>query len=262
MTNDENKIICELTDVNFHYQDIPVLENVSLKIAQGDFLAILGPNGGGKTTLLKILLGLVTPDSGKVKVFGKDPIKFRSERHRIGYVPQINTIDLDFPVHVLEVVLMGRYGRLGFFNRPAPEDHEKALKAMERVDIADLADRSIARLSGGQRQRVFLARALVTDPELLLLDEPTTGIDALSSESLFELLNRLHKDGLTIIIVSHDIGAVSSYVSGIACLNRRVIVHGRPEEVMSSAELSEMYGCEALLLFHNTSIPHISLGKH
>jgi zinc transport system ATP-binding protein len=252
--------IVQLEHVRVAFQDLLVLEDVSLAVAPGDFLAIIGPNGAGKTTLLKVILGLVRPASGNVRVFGKAPWELNGERRRIGYVPQVLSVDLNFPVRVSEAVLMGRYGRIGLVHRPLSDDRAAAHRAMDRVGIADLADRPIARLSGGQRQRVFLARALANDPDLLLLDEPTTGVDVAATESLYELLRVLHEEGMTILVVSHDVGVVASYVDGVACVNRRLVAHGRPDEVLGSEELAQMYGCEAMF-FHHGRVPHLVVEK-
>jgi zinc transport system ATP-binding protein len=252
--------IIQLDRVCVTFQDLLVLEDVSLSVPHGDFLAIIGPNGAGKTTLLRVILGLVRPASGGVRVFGKAPWDLNGERRRIGYVPQVLSVDLNFPVRVSEAVLMGRYGRIGLVRRPSADDRAAARRAMERVGIADLADRSIARLSGGQRQRVFLARALANDPDLLLLDEPTTGVDVAATESLYELLRSLHEDGITILVVSHDVGVVASYVNGVACVNRRLVAHGRPDEVLGSDELEQMYGCAAMF-FHHGRVPHLVVEK-
>ena len=252
--------IIELDHVTVTFQDLLALDDVSLTVPAGSFLAVIGPNGAGKTTLLQVILGLIRPVRGNVKIFGKGPAELGGERRRVGYVPQIMSVDLNFPVSVGEVVLMGRYGRIGLLRRPSAVDRAAALQAMKRVGIADLADRPIRRLSGGQRQRAFLARALANEPDLLLLDEPTTGVDAASSESLYELLRLLHADGITMLVVSHDVGVVASYVEGVVCINRRLVVHGRPEEVLGSEELAKMYGCDAVF-FHHGHAPHLVVEK-
>jgi zinc transport system ATP-binding protein len=252
----ENPSIVRLNHVSVTYQNLLVLEDVSLEVSRGNFLAIIGPNGAGKTTLLKVILGLVRPVSGAVRVFDKAPWELNGDRRRIGYVPQVLSVDLNFPVRAGEVVLMGRYGRIGLLRQPSSADRAAAQRAMERVGITDLVDRPLARLSGGQRQRVFLARALANEPELLLLDEPTTGVDVASTENLYELLRGLHETGITILIVSHDVGVVASYVDGVACINRRLVAHGRPDEVLGSEALVQMYGCDAMF-FHHGRAPHL-----
>jgi zinc transport system ATP-binding protein len=252
--------IIELEHVTVTFQDLLALDDVSLTVPSGSFLALIGPNGAGKTTLLQVILGLIRPAKGSVRIFGKSRADLDGERRRIGYVPQIMSVDLNFPISVGEVVLMGRYGRIGLLRRPSAADRAAALDAMRRVGIADLAERPIRRLSGGQRQRVFLARALANQPDLLLLDEPTTGVDAVSSESLYELLRTLHADGITMLVVSHDVGVVASYVEGVVCINRRVVAHGRPAEVLGSDELAKMYGCDAMF-FHHGHVPHLVVEK-
>lgn len=248
--------VIELDRVSVAFQDTLALEDVSLSVPAGSSLAIIGPNGAGKTTLLQVILGVVRPVSGTVRVFGRAPWELGADRRRIGYVPQLMSVDLNFPVSAREVVLMGRYGRIGLGRRPTRADRAAAELALERVGIADLAERPIARLSGGQRQRVFLARALANEPELLLLDEPTTGVDVASSESLYELLQALYNAGMTMLLVSHDVGVVASYVQGVVCINRRLVAHGRPEVVLGSEELAEMYGCAAMF-FHHGRVPHL-----
>jgi zinc transport system ATP-binding protein len=255
-----NQTVVQLDRVCVAYGDLLVLEDVSLEVSRGEFLAVIGPNGSGKTTLLKVVLGLVRPVRGEVRVFGRAPWQLHSERRRIGYCAQAASVDLTFPVRAGEVVLMGRYGRIGLARRPSGADRAAARRAMERVGVADLADRPIARLSGGQRQRVFLARALASDPELLLLDEPTTGVDVAATESLYELLRALRETGITVVVVSHDVGVVASYADGVACINRRLVAHGRPEEVLASDALEQMYGCEAMFLHHGR-VPHIVVEK-
>ena len=256
----EESQIIKLEHIYVAFQDLLVLEDVSLNVSPGDFLAIIGPNGAGKTTLLKVILGLVRPVSGQVRVFGKAPWALDGGRWRIGYVPQMQSVDINFPIYASEAVLMGRYGRIGLMKRPSSNDRAAVHKAMDRIGIADLADRPLARLSGGQRQRVFLARALANDPTLLLLDEPTTGVDVAATEGLYELLRVLHEDGITILVVSHDVGVVATYVDGVACVNRRLVAHGRPDEVLGSEELAQMYGCDAMF-FHHGRVPHLVVGK-
>ncbi|NPA92552.1 MAG: metal ABC transporter ATP-binding protein [Chloroflexi bacterium] len=248
--------IIELRHVSVAYGTVKVLDDVNLTVPEGAFLAIIGPNGAGKTTLVRTILGLVKPIEGEVLVFGKPPKELGPLRREIGYVPQMHTVDLKFPVRVRDVVMMGRYARLGLFRRPGKADHEAVERAMAKVDIQDLADRPLSDLSGGQRQRVFLARALATEPRLLILDEPTAGVDAQTSTSLYELLRSFQQEGMTVLMVSHDVGVVSQYVDGVACVNRRLVAHGRPEVVLTDDTLAEMYGCQAMF-FHHGHVPHM-----
>lgn len=253
--------IIELEHVTVRYQELVALEDVSLKVLRTQFVALLGPNGSGKTTLIRTILGLVQPERGRVRLFGTPPARLGKERARIGYVPQLTSIDPRFPLRALDVVLMGRYPDLGLLRRPSEADREEALRALRRVDLERLAGRPIARLSGGQRQRVLIARALAGDPELLILDEPTSGVDVAATESLFELLADFHREGMTILVASHDIGVVAQYVDLVACLDRRLVAHGRPEEVLHGEVLECMYGPGAIILGH-AELPHIVLGGH
>ncbi len=248
--------VVELRHVTVAYEDHIALEDVNLQVPRGSFVAIIGPNGAGKTTLLRVILGLVKPLSGTVRVFGKAPWEMREERKRIGYVPQVLSVDLAFPISAGEVVLMGRYGRIGLVRRPSREDVEAARRAMARVGVAELWGRHFGRLSGGQRQRVLLARALANEPDLLILDEPTTGVDVAATDTVYSLLRQFHDEGMTIIVVSHDVGVVATFVDAVACVNRRLIVHGRPDEVLGSDELAHMYGCD-VAYFHHGRAPHI-----
>jgi zinc transport system ATP-binding protein len=244
-----------LKDIRVCYGDIPVLEDITLSIFQHDFLGIIGPNGGGKSTLLKVILGLVKPDSGSVSVFGKPPEQARS---RIGYVSQHYAFDRDFPASVRDVVMMGLYGKTGLFRRYNREDKTAVEKALERVEMLAHRGKQIGRLSGGQQQRVFIARALVAEPKLLLLDEPTASIDPTMQTEFYELLEELKKN-LTIVIVTHDIGAVSVYVDKIACLNRRLYYHGSKE--ITPEILEATYQCPVQLIAHGT-VPHRVLKEH
>ena len=223
-----------------------VLDNVSLTVKRGEFTAVIGPNGAGKTTLLRAVLGLIAPTSGTVEVFGGTP---KSALGRIGYVPQTLTIDRTFPVSVREAVLMGTFARCGIGRRPGKREREDAFKAMEKAGIADLKDRPIGNLSGGQRQRVFIARALVNNPELLILDEPMTGVDPATTENLYTLMKGLRDEGVTIIMVSHDVGVVASFADKIACLNKTLITHCLSHD-LNHEHLEKMYGCDASYLHH------------
>jgi len=249
--------IIDIQNLDVSYGDTLVLESINLQVQSGEFLAVIGPNGSGKTTLMRSILGLIPPLHGHIHVFGQRPDALGPLRNRIGYVPQLMTVDFQFPVRVSDVVMMGRYGKLGLFHRPGPADRQATERALGQVGMAELADRQIGQLSGGQRQRVFVARALVSAPTLLILDEPTTGTDAESTESLYELLHRLnHDDHITIVLVSHDVGIVAQHVDVVACLNRRLVAHGRPAEVLSGETLSCMYGDEAVFFGHG-KVPHI-----
>jgi len=236
-------------EVSFSYGGPRVLDGVSLEIGEGEFLGIVGPNGGGKSTLLKIILGLLEPDSGRVSVFGQPP---RRSRARIGYVPQFSSFRKDFPISVRDVVLMGRLdGRL----RPGPYktgDRGAALAAMQGTRVADLQDRRVSELSGGQLQRVLIARALATEPELLVLDEPTASIDISSEESIFDLLRELNSR-MTIMLVSHDVGFISRYVTRVACLNRHLVCH--ETSVLDAKGLEALYGGPVQLIDHDSHLP-------
>ncbi len=247
--------IVRLKDIRVHYYDIPVLEDITLSIFQHDFLGIIGPNGGGKSTLLKVILGLVKPDSGYVSVFGKPPEQVRS---RIGYVSQHPAFDRDFPASVWDVVMMGHYGKTGLFRRYHRADIVAAEKALVRVGMLEHGGKQIGRLSGGQQQRVFVARALVAEPKLLLLDEPTASFDTTMQTEFYELLEELKKS-LTIVMVSHDVGAISIYVDKIACLNRQLYYHGSKE--ISPEILEATYKCPVQLIAHGT-VPHRVLKEH
>jgi zinc transport system ATP-binding protein len=238
-----SKPILELSHITFSYQQQKVLEDVTLTVEQGKFLGIVGPNGSGKSTLLKIVLGLISPRQGEVKVFN-EPIRKWKERWRMGYVPQkSNSFQLDFPATVREVVAAGLAGKKGLFKSFGKQDYQQVEEVLEQVEMASFMDRNIGQLSGGQQQRVFIARALISNPDLLILDEPTVGIDRNSTAKFYTLLERLHQQqGLTLILVTHDIGVVSSLVDQVACLNKQLFFHGdrtefveREEEILSLA---------------------------
>lgn len=247
--------IVGLKDVWVKYNDVSVLESIALSVFQHDFLGIIGPNGGGKSTLLKVILGLVKPFRGSVSVFGQPPEQSRSQ---IGYVAQRYAFDHDFPVSVWEVVMMGRYGKTGLFRRYSRNDRAAVEKALIRVGMLDYRNEQIGRLSGGQQQRVFIARALVAEPKLLLLDEPTASIDPAMQTQFYEMLQVL-KQSLAIVMVSHDVGAVSIYVDKIACLNRQLFYHGSKE--ITPEVLEATYQCPVQLIAHGP-VPHRVLKEH
>lgn len=246
----DNGPIIRIKDADVILGDKLILEKITLSVDRGQFVAIIGPNGAGKTTLFKVILGLIPAESGTVELFGKNPEKLGSDRHRLAYVPQIRSVDMQFPLKVKNAVLMGRYARLGLLHSPRGKDREIAWEMMEKTGVADLAEKPINKLSGGQMQRVFIARALTAQPDILFLDEPTNGVDQFYTSSFYDLLKDLHREQMTILMVSHDVGVVAGFVDTVACLNRRLIVHGKPQEVLSAHTLEEMYGCEASFLHH------------
>jgi ABC-type Mn2+/Zn2+ transport system ATPase subunit len=251
----------ECENVTVTYGATVALEDVSLRIGRGEFVGVVGPNGSGKSTLLRTVLGLIKPARGTVRVWGMAAGSRGSLRHRVGYVPQIAAIDSRFPVRVSDVVMMGRYGQIGLVRRPAAADRAAVRRAIERVGMQDVAGRQIGQLSGGQRQRVFVARALAVEPDLLLLDEPATGVDPAAKGSLYELLNQLRDDGMTILMVSHDVAVVSQFVDQVACINRRLVAHGRPTEILNAETIEGCYGC-GVMYFGHGQFPHIVVGAH
>ncbi|MCE5315250.1 MAG: metal ABC transporter ATP-binding protein [Armatimonadota bacterium] len=259
MTSFEHAV--QLTNITVKQNDMVTIDSVTLTINKGNFAAIIGPNGAGKTTLVKVILGLIRPDSGTVKVFDRPSDELGELRSKIGYVPQIFSIDIKFPVTVFETVLMGTYGKLGVGKRVTSAEREATYQAMEKVGITDLKDRPIARLSGGQRQRAFIARALANNPDLLVLDEPTTGVDIATTGNLYALLRQLKSEGVTVLLVSHDVGVVASYIDTLACLNVSLVAHCRPGEVECTDALKSMYGCDVAFLHHGDA-PHIVVEEH
>ncbi|MEA3466229.1 MAG: ABC transporter ATP-binding protein [Thermodesulfobacteriota bacterium] len=237
-----------ITDLCFNYDDQPILEHINLALNEGDFLGIVGPNGGGKSTLLKLILGLLTPGSGQIKVFGRSP---QQERTRLGYVPQFATFDSAFPITVFDTVLQGRLGKTHSLLGYSKQDCEIARLAMTETDVAQFQQRPMTALSGGQRQRVLIARALACEPEILLLDEPTANIDPHHGESIFELLHRLHKR-VAIVLISHDVGFVSRSVTRVACLNRTLICHATSP--VDSESIKHLYTDPVNVIHHETRL--------
>jgi zinc transport system ATP-binding protein len=225
MQVDHTKSIIEVSNISFSYYDQVVLKNVSLSIHKGDYLGIVGSNGSGKTTLLRIILGIISPKSGVIKLFGEDISVFK-DWSKIGYVPQkVINFDNNFPVTVLEVVSMGRYGKRGLFHKITEEDKQKVTEALKNVGMLSYVDRPIGNLSGGQQQRVFIARALAGSPEILFLDEPTVGVEKDIKEKFYQLLHDLNeKLNLTIVIVTHDIESMAHEAMHVACVKDNTLV--------------------------------------
>ncbi len=235
----------EISDLSFAYDDQPVLRNVTLRVDAGEQVCMVGPNGGGKTTLVKLILGLLAPDRGSVKVFGRPPAVGRRD---VGYAPQHAAFDPQFPVSVTDVVLMGRLGRSRTWGPYRREDHRAADKALAEVGLSDLRRRPFAALSGGQRQRVLIARALASDPKLLLLDEPTANLDIGVEAEFHQLLGRLG-DRMALVIVSHDMGFVTQLVTKVICVHGDVAVH--PTDKLTGELMRDLYGHDVRLVRHD-----------
>jgi manganese/zinc/iron transport system ATP- binding protein len=232
-------------DMTVAYHRRPVLWDVDLDVPPGKLVGIVGPNGAGKSTLIKAVMDLIPRASGRVRVFGKP---YRQQRHRVGYVPQRESVDWDFPVSALDVVTMGRYGRIGWFRPVLRRHREIARQALERVGIADLAHRQISQLSGGQQQRTFLARALVQEADLYLMDEPFAAVDAATEKAIVRLLQDLRTAGKTCLVVHHDLQTVPEYFDHLILLNMRVVAHGPTAEVFTQENLHKTYGGRLTLL--------------
>lgn len=238
MQASEQKAI-EVTDLTVAYQEKPVLWDIDLDVPPGVLLSIVGPNGAGKTTLIKAILGLVRPAAGNVLIYDKP---YEAQRRIIGYVPQRGSVDWDFPTNVLDVVMMGRYGALGWIKRPGKQERELAMNALEKVGMEGYATRQISQLSGGQQQRVFLARALVQDATVYLMDEPFQGVDATTERAIVDLLQELRANGKTVVVVHHDLQTVTDYFDWVMLLNIRRIASGPVEETFTPDNLRETYG--------------------
>ncbi|TVR01925.1 MAG: metal ABC transporter ATP-binding protein [Spirochaetaceae bacterium] len=228
-----------IRDLTVAYHEAPVLWDIDLDVPSGTIMGIVGPNGSGKSTLIKSIMGIVEPAGGEILVFGKP---FSAQRKRVGYVPQRTSVDWDFPTTVLDVVLMGTYGSLGWFRRPGRDQINAALHAIERVGMSDYVDRQISELSGGQQQRTFLARALVQQAEIYLMDEPFQGVDARTERAIVEILREMRRLGRTLVIVHHDLQTVSHYFDLVTLLNIRVIATGPVGDVFHDENLRKTYG--------------------
>ncbi|KNZ42067.1 metal ABC transporter ATP-binding protein [Acetobacterium bakii] len=249
------KKVVHVDHLTVYYGQTPAIAGVCLDVYEGEYLGIIGPNGGGKTTLLKSVLGIVPPTEGAVEIYGESITKNRT---LMGYVPQVASLNKAFPMTLFEVVLSGRIkaGIRPFF-KYSEEDKEIAFQLLGKVGIEDLANRQISQLSGGEFQRMLIARALAVKPKLLLLDEPTASVDAASREQIFALLEELNKE-MTIILVTHDLLAISSHVGQLACLNTTLVYHGEPE--LTEEVVNHLYGCPVDLIAHG--VPHRVLKEH
>ena len=243
--------VIEIRNLHYAYGESVVLDNVSFTITSGEYIGIIGPNGGGKTTLLKLMVGLSQPTSGEVLLNGKS-VNHAHSRRFIGYVPQrIAETARHFPATVQEIIESGRTPRLGLFQRPSKTDRHAIENAMEVAGVAKYKKRLIADLSGGERQRVFIARALAGDPTALILDEPTVGIDPHAQEKFYSLIDKLNHDlGITIVFVSHDVDVIAGTASRCLCLNRELVCHGSPEEIMKQDTLEKLYGKKLSFIHH------------
>jgi manganese/zinc/iron transport system ATP- binding protein len=239
----------EVHDLTVAYQVRPVLWDVDLRLPEGQLIAIVGPNGAGKTTLLKAVLGLVPVSAGWVQVYGKPYVE---QRQLVAYVPQRTSVDWDFPTNALDVVLMGTYGRLGWFRRPGQAERSLAHVCLEKVGIPELADRQISQLSGGQQQRVFLARALAQDARVYLMDEPFAGVDATTERAIIDLLRQLRDEGRTVVAVHHDLQSVAEYFDWVVLLNMRLVAAGPVADVFTQENLHRTYGGQLKILTQAT----------
>ncbi|MFA5454430.1 MAG: metal ABC transporter ATP-binding protein [Sulfurimonas sp.] len=241
--------IFDIKNLSFVVKGQTILSNISLEIFRSEYIAIIGPNGGGKTTLIRMLLGLEKPTSGEVKIYGKKLSSFK-EWHKIGYVPQrASHVDASFPATVLDIVKMGRTSQRSMFGAFSELDKQLVNDAMLKMDIVDLKDKMIGTLSGGQRQRAMIARALASKPEILILDEPNTGVDAVSQKKFYTLLRELNKqEGITIVFITHDIGVIADDIARLFTINQKAVICNNPKQALSCEEMSELYGIDAHLL--------------
>ncbi len=241
--------------VTVTYNGRPALEDVTFSVLEGERIAVVGPNGAGKSTLFRVIVGLLVPERGRVEVFGCDPFRCRAP---IGYVPQREDVDLSFPVTVADVVMMGRIREMGWLRWPSRRDREAVRRALEEVGLLPLADRSLNELSGGQLQRAFIARALVQEAPMLLMDEPFTGVDVVSEEAILELLDRLRERRVTVLLATHDLNLAASRFDRVLLLNGRMIAYGPPGEVLCPAILRQAYGGQMALWEHERGLTVLS----
>jgi manganese/zinc/iron transport system ATP- binding protein len=248
MEFNKSNIAVQIEDLTVAYDAKPVLWDIDLNIPQGKLMAVIGPNGAGKTTLLKAMLGLLIPVSGSVRFFEETENSLRKLKNKVAYVPQSGSVDWDFPATVLDIVLMGCYGRLGFFKRPGKKDKENALQCLQKVGMEEYAARQISQLSGGQQQRVFLARALMQTADIYFMDEPFKGVDVQTEKAIVVLLKELKASGKTVVVVHHDLQTVPEYFDWVTLINIKVIASGPVEEVFHEQNLKKAYRSSGNLL--------------
>jgi len=235
----------KIDNLSVAYQKKPVLRDISFAIPEGKLIGIVGPNGAGKSTLIKAALGLIPRLSGDVSIYGK---AYKEQRRLVGYVPQRESVDWDFPTNALDVVMMGRYGHLGWFKRPGSAEKRMAMECLAKVGMADFADRQISQLSGGQQQRIFLARALAQDAKLYFMDEPFVGVDAATEKAIITLLNELKTQGKTVLVVHHDLATVKEYFDWVMLMNVKLIAFGPVEQTFTTDRLQQTYGGRLTML--------------
>jgi manganese/zinc/iron transport system ATP- binding protein len=248
MPNSETGPAVKVEDLTVAYGERPVLWDVDMEVPAGVLMAVVGPNGAGKTSLIKSVTGLVRPVAGHITIFGKP---YQEQRHLVGYVPQRNSVDWDFPTTVLDVVMMGRYGGLGWFRRPGAAERALAMEALEKVGIAEFKGRQISQLSGGQQQRLFLARAIVQDARIYLMDEPFQGVDATTERAIVMLLKEMRARGKTVVVVHHDLQTVPEYFDWVTLLNVRCVASGPVDRVFTDRNLRLTYGGRVSYLTHH-----------
>ncbi len=241
-----SQTIIELQHVCFSYAKEEVVKDVSLEIHKGDYVGIIGPNGGGKSTLIKLMLGILPPSDGTIQLYGTNIKQFK-DWYKIGYVPQKTYVEMNVPITVEEMVAMGRYGKRGLFHFPTTEDKEKTKQALEHVDMLEYKNHQMSDLSGGQQQRIIIARALASEPEIIFLDEPTVGVDVKTQKQFYKLLRKLNRElALTLILVSHELDVVAHESTELAYINRTLEYYGEPTEFLKGAYFHELIGIGGL----------------
>ncbi|MFZ6030793.1 MAG: metal ABC transporter ATP-binding protein [Chloroflexota bacterium] len=252
MRQNHTPFAIQVTDLTVAYKEKPVLWDVDLEVPEGVLMAVVGPNGAGKTTLIKAILGLIEPAAGQVLIQNKP---YKEQRHLVGYVPQRGSVDWDFPTTVIDVVMMGRYGSLGWIKRPGAAERQAALEALEKVGMSAFAERQISQLSGGQQQRVFLARALVQDASIYFMDEPFQGVDAVTERAIIALLQELRAAGKTVLVVHHDLQTVPEYFDWVMLINVRRVASGPVAEAFTDENLRLAYGGRVAFLREREATP-------